>query len=472
MFLSAVAQIVYGPAVRIDNKGVVMARPLTRTGPEHRRVVLAAMAGTTIEWYDFFIYAISAGLVFSTQYFAALGEDALILSFATVGISFFFRPVGAVIAGHLGDRIGRRAMLVLTLLLMGVSTVLIGLVPSAAAIGVTAPVALVLLRIVQGLSAGGEWGGAALLAVEHAPADRRGLFGAFPQIGVPVGLVLANGVLALVAALTTPAQFLAWGWRIPFLLSAVLIVAGLVIRSRVAESPVFEEVRRTRSQAGLPLVQLFRHHWRLVVLGAIVFAANNAVGYMTTGGYVQSYAVRTLHLERSTVLAAVMISAVAWLVSTLAGGWLADRIGRLRVYRIGFVVQLLWLVPFFALLDTANVGLLIVALLLFSVGLGFTYGPQAALYAEMYPARVRYSGAAISYALGAVLGGAFAPTIAEALQSSTGTVYAVCAYLAGMTLLGLIATAALRDHRGIPLDVSGEPAATPLPAERNPGGAA
>ncbi|WP_116100707.1 MFS transporter [Amycolatopsis thermalba] len=449
-----------------------MARPLTRTGPEHRRVVLAAMAGTTIEWYDFFIYAISAGLVFSTQYFAALGEDALILSFATVGISFFFRPVGAVIAGHLGDRIGRRAMLVLTLLLMGVSTVLIGLVPSAAAIGVTAPVALVLLRIVQGLSAGGEWGGAALLAVEHAPADRRGLFGAFPQIGVPVGLLLANGVLALAPALTTPAQFLAWGWRIPFLLSAVLIVAGLVIRSRVAESPVFEEVRRTRSQAGLPLVQLFRHHWRLVVLGAIVFAANNAVGYMTTGGYVQSYAVRTLHLERSTVLAAVMISAVAWLVSTLAGGWLADRIGRLRVYRIGFVVQLLWLVPFFALLDTANVGLLIVALLLFSVGLGFTYGPQAALYAEMYPARVRYSGAAISYALGAVLGGAFAPTIAEALQSSTGTVYAVCAYLAGMTLLGLIGTAALRDHRGIPLDVSGEPAATPLPAERNPGGAA
>ncbi|SEF37456.1 Predicted arabinose efflux permease, MFS family [Amycolatopsis pretoriensis] len=430
-----------------------MARGIDR---EHRRVVLAAMAGTTIEWYDFFVYAISAGLVFATQYFSALGKDALILSFATVGISFFFRPIGAVVAGHLGDRFGRRAVLIATLLLMGVSTVLIGLVPTTASIGVAAPILLVLLRIVQGLSAGGEWGGAALLAVEHAPAGRRGLYGAFPQIGVPIGLLLANGALALAAAVTTPAQFLVWGWRIPFLLSFVLIVLGFVIRSRVAESPVFEEVRRTRSRSSLPLVPLLRHHGLLVVLGALLFAANNAVGYMTTGGYVQSYATKTLHLDRSVVLVAVMISAVAWLVSTLVGGWLADRVGRITVYRIGFAVQLVWMVPFFALLDTANAGLLVLALVLFSVGLGFTYGPQAALYAEMYPTRVRYSGAALSYAIGAVLGGAFAPTIAEALQSSTGTVYSVCAYLAGMTLIGLVATFFVRDRRDVPLGQSRE----------------
>ncbi|MET9267668.1 MFS transporter [Amycolatopsis sp. NPDC004079] len=418
---------------------------------EHRRVVLAAMVGTTIEWFDFFIYAICAGLVFATQYFAVLGKDALIVSFATVGISFFFRPVGAIIAGHLGDRLGRRAMLILTLLLMGISTVLIGLVPNTASIGVWAPIILVLLRIVQGLSAGGEWGGAALLAVEHAPADRRGLYGAFPQIGVPIGLLLANGVLALVTALTSPEQFLAWGWRIPFLLSVVLIVAGLMIRSRVAESPVFEEVREKKARSSMPLVQLFRHHWKLVVGGALLFAANNAVGYMTTGGYVQSYATKTLHLGRSTVLIAVMLSAVAWLVSTLIGGWLADRIGRVRTYQIGFVIQLVWMFPFFALINTANVGLLLVALFLFSVGLGFTYGPQSALYSEMYPTTVRYSGAAISYAIGAVLGGAFAPTIAESLQTSTGTVYAVGGYLAVMTVIGLVTSFFIKDRKGVSL---------------------
>ncbi|MFI0420311.1 MFS transporter [Spongiactinospora sp. 9N601] len=418
---------------------------------EHRRVVLAAMVGTTIEWYDFFIYAISAGLVFATQFFGGAGKNALLVSFATIGISFFFRPLGAVIAGHLGDRIGRRAMLIFTLLLMGVSTALMGLVPSSDAIGVGAPILLVLLRIMQGLSAGGEWGGAALLAVEHAPADRRGLYGAFPQIGVPIGLLLANGVLAATAAITGPDRFLAWGWRIPFLLSVVLIVFGMYIRTRVAESPVFEEVKKTRTQSNVPLVPLFKHHWALVIVGALLFAANNAVGYMTTGGYIQSYAVKTLHLDRTTVLAAVMISAVGWLVSTLLGGWLADRYGRLPVYRIGFVVQLAWMFPFFALINTANLALVIVALILFTVGLGLTYGPQPALYAEMYPTRVRYSGAAISYAIGAILGGAFAPTIAEALQTRTGTVYAVAVYLATVTLIGLIATFLVKDHPGTPL---------------------
>ncbi|MBE1461351.1 MFS transporter [Kibdelosporangium phytohabitans] len=428
-----------------------MMRLTKHVDAEHRRVVLAAMVGTTIEWFDFFIYAICAGLVFASQYFAALGEDALLLSFATIGISFFFRPVGAIIAGHLGDRIGRRAMLILTLLLMGVSTVLIGLVPTTASIGVAAPIILVLLRILQGLSAGGEWGGAALLAVEHAPADRRGLYGAFPQIGVPIGLLLANGVLALVAGLTTAEQFLAWGWRIPFLASVVLIAVGMFIRTRVSESPVFEEVRQTRAQSSMPIVPLFRNHWPLVIAGALMFAANNAVGYMTTGGYVQSYATRTLHLDRSTVLIAVMISAVGWLVSTLAGGWLSDRYGRVRVYQVGFVIQLAWMFPFFALLNTADLGLMILALLLFSVGLGLTYGPQAAFYSEMYPTRVRYSGAAISYALGAVLGGAFAPTIAEALQTGTGTVYSVAVYLAAMTLIGLVTTVFVKERRGVPL---------------------
>ncbi|WSQ13751.1 MHS family MFS transporter [Streptomyces sp. NBC_01231] len=421
------------------------------TQSQHRTVALAAMAGTTIEWYDFFIYALCTGLVFSSQFFDGLGEDSLVISFATIGISFFFRPVGAALAGHLGDRLGRRAMLIATLLLMGVSTTLIGLVPSSASIGTGAPIILVLLRILQGLSAGGEWGGAALISVEHAPAAQRGRFGSYPQLGAPLGLLLANGALAAVTALTTDDQFLAWGWRIPFLLSVVLVAAGFVIRRRVEESPVYQELKQTGSRSRAPIAVLFKHHWPLVVAGALLFAANNAVGYMTTGGYVQSYAVNHLGMDPTLILICVMVAAVGWLASTLAGGRLSDRLGRLRVYRIGFVIQLAWMFPFFALLNTANAGLVVVALVLYSIGLGLTYGPQAALFAELYPTAVRYSGAALSYAVGAVLGGAFAPMIAEALQAGTGTVYSVGVYLAAVTVIGLAVTFFLKEPQGVPL---------------------
>ena len=439
-----------------------MSQPTTIAHKEHRRVALAAMAGTTIEWYDFFIYALCAGLVFNTQFFGELGEGALLVSFATIGVSFFFRPVGAALAGHLGDRIGRRGTLILTLMLMGLSTTLIGLIPPASAIGVGAPLLLVLLRILQGLSAGGEWGGAALIAVEHAPQGRRGLFGSYPQLGAPAGLLLSNGVLAAVSAMTTHEQFLAWGWRIPFLLSVVLIAAGLLIRSKVAESPVFEELQRTGSRAKTPLLTVVKQHWPMVVAGALLFAANNAAGYMTTGGYVQSYAVNSLHMPQSVILSAVMVAAVAWLTSTLFAGWLSDRIGRLRVYRIGFAIQLAWMFPFFALLNTTRVGLIVVALIVYSISLGLTYGPQAALYSEMFPAAVRYSGIALAYAIGAVLGGAFAPMIAEALQSSTQTVYSVGVYLCALTVVGLVVAFRLKEPAKAPAAqehsrASGEP---------------
>ncbi|MGP4047744.1 MFS transporter [Streptomyces sp. 2A115] len=428
-----------------------MSQPTPARGSQHRTVALAAMAGTTIEWYDFFIYALSTGLVFSTVFFDGLGKDSLIISLATIGISFFFRPVGAALAGHLGDRLGRRAMLIATLLLMGVATTLIGLLPTQNSIGTAAPVILVLLRILQGLSAGGEWGGAALISVEHAPTDQRGRFGAYPQLGAPLGLLLANGVLALVTALTTDDQFLAWGWRIPFLLSVVLVAAGFLIRRKVEESPVYQELKESGNHARTPLATLFKNHWPLVLGGALLFAANNAVGYMTTGGYVQAYSVNHLDMDPTTILICAMVAAVGWLGSTMAGGVLSDRFGRLRVYRIGFVIQLAWLFPFFALLNTANTGLVVLALLLYSIGLGLTYGPQAALFSEMYPTAVRYSGAALSYAIGAVLGGAFAPMIAEALQSSTGTVYSVGVYLAAITVVGLVVTFFLKERKGVPL---------------------
>ncbi len=435
---------------------------------ERRRVVFATVVGTTVEWYDFFIYAQAAGLVFATLFFQPAGEGfAQILAFITVGISFLFRPLGAFLAGHLGDRYGRRLVLMLTLILMGVATTLVGLLPTYAAIGIAAPILLIFLRIVQGISAGGEWGGAVLMAVEHAPRHRRGLFGASPQIGVPLGLLLASGTMALMTVIAPGDAFLEWGWRVPFLLSIVLILVGYYIRRRVEESPVFTELAARKEQANTPIAQLFRKHTPLVIIAALVFAGNNAVGYMTTGGYIQGYATNPegpVGLDRSDVLGAVTLSAVSWLVFTWLSGYVADKIGRRNTYLIGWVLQLGGVFLLFPLVNTGSLMNLTIALVVLAVGLGFTYGPQAALYTELFPASIRFSGVSISYAIGAILGGAFAPTIAQAIVQATGSTGAVTVYLAGMTLLGLIATLLLRDRSGIPLgpDHEEEQAKSPI----------
>ncbi|MFT4213941.1 MAG: MFS transporter [Microbacterium sp.] len=437
------------------------------TPADRRRVVFATIVGTTVEWYDFFIYAQAASLVFATLFFAPAGEGfAQILSFFTVGISFLFRPLGAFLAGHLGDKHGRRLVLMLTLVLMGASTTLVGLLPTYAAIGMTAPALLILLRILQGVSAGGEWGGAVLMAVEHAPVKKRGLFGASPQLGVPLGLLLASAVMTLVAL---PGQewFLAWGWRIPFLLSIVLILVGSYIRRRVEESPVFTELAERKEQTRMPIVQLFRKHALLVIIAAFVFAGNNAVGYMTTGGYVQRYATDPegpVGLATADVLGAVTLSAVSWFVFTWIAGWISDRLGRRATYILGWIFQLVGVFLLFPLVNTANIVLLGLGLVILTVGLGFTYGPQSALYAELFPASIRFSGVSISYAIGAILGGAFAPTIAQAIVQNTGSTAGVTWYLVGMTALGLIATLLLRDRSGIPLgpDHEAEQAQSPI----------
>ncbi|WP_085371036.1 MFS transporter [Leifsonia sp. NCR5] len=435
---------------------------------DRRRVVFATVVGTTVEWYDFFIYASAAGLVFGQLFFEPAGPQiATVLSFLTVGISFLFRPLGAFIAGHLGDKYGRRLVLMITLILMGVSTALVGLLPTYAAIGIAAPILLIVLRILQGISAGGEWGGAVLMAVEHAPTARRGLFGASPQIGVPLGLLLASGTMALMALIAPGDAFLVWGWRVPFLLSVVLIVIGYYIRKRVDESPVFQEIAARKEQTRTPIVALFKRHALLVVIAALIFAGNNAVGYMTTGGYIQNYATNPdgpIGLDRGPVLWAVTGSAVTWLLSTWYAGWLSDRITRRTTYIAGWVLQLAGVFALFPLVNTGDVWLLFLGVALLTIGLGFTYGPQAAYYAELFPASVRFSGVSISYAIGAILGGAFAPTIATALVQATGSTFAVTLYLAGMTVIGLLATLLLRDRSGIPLgpDHEREQAASPI----------
>ena len=414
--------------------------------PEHRKVLAGALVGTTIEWFDFFIYAQAAGLIFAIQFFnpATNGNPslALIVSWASLGISFLFRPLGAVIAGHLGDRLGRKPVLVITLVGMGGATAAIGLLPTYATIGIAAPLLLVLLRILQGLSAGGEWGGAALIAVEHAPTRRRGFFGAFPQVGVPAGMLLATVFMLVMTSALTTEQFESWGWRIPFLFSIVLIVVGFLIRRLVEESPVFSEMEQMKKKASAPLSELFRAHWRTVLIAAVIFAGVNAAGYLAIA-YFLSYGAGVLGMDRSVLLLLTSLTAVAWIVATLFFGDLSDRIGRKRTFAFGYLAMILWAIPTWLLIDTANPLLFGVAVVVLGVLLGITYGPQPALYAEMFPASVRLSGVSISYAIGSIIGGAFAPMIAELLFSATGTSLSIGTYIAVISLLSLIAVMAV-----------------------------
>lgn len=434
---------------------------------ERRRVVAATTIGTAIEWYDFFLYASVAGLVFNKHMFGPLsGGAATVVSFLTVGLSFLFRPLGAFLAGHFADRVGRRAVLMITLCMMGSSTALIGLLPTYDSIGYWAPALLIILRILQGASAGGEWGSAALMAVEHAPRSRRGLFGAGPQVGVPAGLLLSSGVLALMNAVAPGDAFENWGWRVPFLLSLVLVAVGFWIRRGVEESPVYQEIEGEIARGDVPEVQklqnpvgvLLRKYWSVVLIGALIFAGNGTVGYMTTGGFVQHYATDPdgLSMDRGPVLVIVAVSAASWMLFTVIAGALSDALGRRRTYVLGFLVQGAAALVLFPLVNTGEIWGLTIGLLLLTVGLGLTYGPQSAMYAELFPASVRGAGVSITYALGSVLGGAFAPMIAAALVDATGGTGAVTFYLVVATLIGLVAVLLLRDRTGISLSARDE----------------
>lgn len=428
---------------------------------ERRRVLAATTIGTAIEWYDYFLYASVAGLVFNQVMFGPLeGGLASIIAFLTVGISFLFRPLGAFLAGHLGDRLGRRWVLMVTLFAMGGATTLIGLLPTYDSIGYWAPVLLILLRIIQGVSAGGEWGSAVLLAVEHAPKEKRGLFGAGPQIGVPIGLLMSSGVLSIMNWIAPGDAFMEWGWRVPFLLSIVLVAVGYFVRMGVDESPVFAEMSELKEkEPENPAKVLFKRFTPLVIVAALVFAGNGTVGYMTTGGYIQSYASNPdgpVGLDRGDVLNAVTLSAFTWMLFTLFAGFISDKIGRRTTYLIGFTLQAIGALALFPLVNTGNLGLLYLALIGLTVGLGLTYGQQSAMYAELFPASIRASGVSITYAIGSVLGGAFAPMIAAALVESTGTTTAVSIYLVSACVIGFICAFLLRERKGIPLDSAHE----------------
>lgn len=409
-----------------------------------RQVVLASLVGTSIEFYDFYVYATAAVLVFPHLFFPeGDGTAATLQSLATFGIAFVARPVGSALFGHFGDRIGRKATLVASLLTMGISTVLIGLLPGYQQIGVVAPLLLALCRFGQGLGLGGEWGGAALLATENAPRRKRALFGTFPQLGAPIGFFFANGLFLLLAGVMEEGAFLSWGWRIPFLVSAALVVVGLWVRLSLYETPAFTKVLERDERAKVPFVRVFRTDFKALVLGTFIMLATYVLFYLMT---VFSMAYGTgengLGYSRTTFLLMLMIGVVFFALTIPIAGLLADRYGRRRplVIVTGAIIAFgLLMGPWFGTHSAvATVLFLITGLAL----MGFTFGPMGALLPELFPAAVRYTGASVSYNLASLIGASLAPFIATWLASSYGLGW-VGGYLsvaAAITLVALLAT--------------------------------
>jgi metabolite-proton symporter len=416
-----------------------------------RRVVLASFIGTTIEWYDFFLYGTAAALVFNKLFFPTLEPLAGTLSsYGTFAVGFVARPLGGIVFGHFGDRIGRKQMLVWSLLIMGVATALIGLTPTYAQIGIWAPVLLVALRFIQGFGVGGEWGGAVLLAVEHSGGERRGFHGSWPQMGVPGGLLLSTGVFAALSAWVPEPAFLAWGWRVPFLISVVLVAVGLFIRLQVLESPTFERVKEEQRESRVPLFDVFREHPREVLIGSGMRFAQNVIFYIYTV-FVLSFGEKTLGYPRGVMLRGVMIASALGLVTTPFWSYLSDRVGRRPVYLAGSVISLLLVFPFFWLLQL-GAGFVAVALVLaMNIGHDMMYGPMAATFSELFGTRVRYSGASLVYQLTSVVSGGVAPFIATLLLARSG-VWAVAGYMVACCAVTVIATLFLHETHRVRLD--------------------
>ncbi len=408
------------------------ADPATTATPpasSQRRVIAACLIGTSLEWYDFFIYGVAAALVFNELFFPSF--DPLVgtlLAFTTYAVGFVARPLGAVVFGHFGDKVGRKNVLVVTLLLMGIATFAIGLMPTYDAIGVWAPILLVALRFLQGLGLGGEWGGAVLMTLESGDKKRRGLNASWPQVGVPIGLLMANGVLSLIGAITSEDAFLSWGWRVPFLLSGVLVLVGLWIRMTISESPMFREVEATDTKARAPIVDVLRLYPKRVLL-AVGARVGVDVAFYTFVLFITTYLVTYLGLPSGYALNAVLIAAACQVLLIPWFGALSDRVGRRPVYLAGAIGAMVWIFVFFALLDTGSFALIVLATVVALVLHAAMYGTQASFIAEMFPTRVRYSGASMGYQVAGIFGGALAPIISVALLDRFDTSLVVSLYV-------------------------------------------
>ncbi len=406
-----------------------------------RRVVLASFIGTTIEWYDYFIYGTAAALVFNKLFFPSLDPfTGTIAAFGTFAAGFFARPIGGLVFGHYGDKLGRKTMLVTTLVLMGVATFLIGVLPTHAQVGVMAPVLLVVLRFIQGFGVGGEWGGAVLMAVEHAHKGRRGFYASWAQAGVPVGLLLATGVFTLLNAQLTDEQFISWGWRVPFIIGILLLAVGLYIRLAILESPLFTKLQEQEPNRPAPIREVLHKHLRNILIAMGARFAENASFYIFTV-FIYAYARDQLQLDRQVILNGILIASAAQFVAVPCFGALSDRLGRRPVYIFGAVFTALFAMPFFLLVNTKTPGLITLALVLaVAVGHAAMYGPQAAFFSELFGTRVRYSGVSLGYQLASPFAGGLAPIIAAVLlQWSGGHPWPVAVYLVIVCLITLLA---------------------------------
>ncbi|MER5228124.1 MFS transporter [Streptomyces flaveus] len=428
-----------------------------------RRVAVASLLGTSIEFYDFFIYGTAAALVFGPLFFPALGgAAATVAAFATFGVAFFFRPVGAVLFGHFGDRLGRKKTLVSTLLLMGLSTFAIGLVPTAETIGVAAPILLVTLRALQGLAVGGEWAGAALLTAEYAPSGKRGLYSMFPQLGPGIALAMSSTTFLITALAMSPESFAAWGWRIPFLLSLVLVAVGLYIRLKIEETPVFKQSTARREQVKLPFVEVLRDQWRQVLLTGGMLTMTFGVFY-TSSVYLTSYAgqapgVGVLGLSRPTVLVGGVIAALVFCVAVIVSALYSDRIGRRRVLLVGTVASMIAGPLAFVIMQPGSSLSFFLGISLLMVVLAIPYGPAAAYLPELFHTRYRYTGAGMGYNLGGILGGAVPLIVAPPLAAEFGGI-GVGFYLTALGLISTLCVLAMKDTKDVIMD--GGPPAVP-----------
>jgi MFS family permease len=423
-------------------------------GTQLRKAVIAATVGTTIEWYDFFIYGTAAGLIFPKLFFP--NQDPLVgtlAAFSTYFIGFVGRPIGAAIFGHYGDRIGRKATLISTLLVMGIATFLIAFVPSYASIGIWGAVILTILRTLQGIGVGGEWGGSVLIAMEWSRGHgSRGLVASWPQFGVPSGLFLSN--LAILAFSTwLGADFLTWGWRIPFLLSIVLIGIGLWIRLGILETPVFQQLINDKKIEKAPILEVIKRQPREILLSALVRMAEQAPFYIFTA-FVFAYGTGTLHMSRDLVLSAVLVASCLSFITIPLSGHISDKIGRRNMYLIGAAATGLFGFLYFGMLDTAVPSAVFIAIVLSLIPHDMMYGPQAALIAEAFTPRLRYSGASLGYQLASVIAGGPAPLIATALFAAYHTGYAIAIYIAGCAVVSLVSAAFMPDYTG--QDISAE----------------
>lgn len=415
----------------------------------HRLAGISSMVGTTIEWYDFFIYGAAAALIFNKLFFPNLDPlTGVLAAFATYAVGFIGRPLGGLVFGHFGDKIGRKSMLLLTLMLMGIPTVLIGLLPTYESIGYWAAIGLVILRFIQGMAMGGEWGGAVLMAVEHAPEGKKGFWGSLPQASTGGGLMLASIALGLVSLLPEQALF-SWGWRIPFLASIILLAVGWYIRVKVPESPDFEKVKQQAEAVKVPALQVFKQHPKQLISIIVARAAENAWFYIAST-FTLAYTTTQLGIARQEILFATICGAAVILVMTPLCGHLSDKVGQRNMFMFGLCVLALYCYPFFSMLNSKDPVLVWGAIVL-AIGVVFPlmYAPQAQLFARQFPAEIRYSGISISVQLAGVVGGGLAPLIATKLLSvGDGNPYLIMLYIASMAVVAIIATSFMpRDHR-------------------------